>query len=761
MELKVLHQHGWSLSALAREFGLNWRTVKREVESPAPRGYSVRVKPTALTAAQRAHVERRLGVCPGIRGTDLHRELTRDYGYAGSYPAFQRHLRVLRPAPLREPELRFETGPGLQLQADWAHLGVWPLGDGAVQLKVLVAILGYSRAPALRFAAETTRPTTLARLVDCLADLGGAPRGGAHRPGPRLLRRGHRGRAGHPGPGVGRPCGALGVVPKACRPYRAKTKGKVERLVREVKEGFLPWLSGQPVPARPLLADYDALARRWVEEVVLRAPPPHHRPRRRRGLGGGAPAPGPPAPAAPRRGRGPPAPGGPGGRAGGAPAPAAAGPRGARRAPRPGGVRGRPHAGGGAVTAAPTAAPPPGEGTSYQRLREHLAYLGLSAAAEHLSAELDRALRDRLSPTQVLERLLELEVAETQARRLRGRLRFAHYPVLKRLADFDFDFQPGLDRREVAELSTLRFVEERRNVLLLGPPGVGKSHLAIALGVAATEAGYRTYFTTAADMVHALQAAHLEGSAQYKLRRYLGPSVLVVDEMGYLPARPGLRQLDLPGRQPALPEDEHHPDQQQELRRLGRRPGRTRALRKTAVLDRLPQVGAAVTVTDDRHPLFGRTLVLVRLHSPRGRPEVVLRLPSGQHRSVPRASTDLDGPPAAPGSRGLPWISVRTLLPLAHLVRAMLGGREEPPDAPSSRPHPTDDAGRGGRAGAPRGPAPSGRGAVPGLPGGRPGAPPLGATRPAAPAAAGAAPGRAAPARPPDRASRHGGGGRG
>ena len=92
-------------------------------------------------------------------------------------------------------------------------------------------------------------------------------------------------------------CGALGVVPKACRPYRAQTKGKVERLVREVKEGFLPWLSGQAVPARPLLADYDALARRWVEEVVLPAPAPHHRPRRRRGLGGGAPAPGPAAPA--------------------------------------------------------------------------------------------------------------------------------------------------------------------------------------------------------------------------------------------------------------------------------------------------------------------------------------------------------------------------------------------------------------------------------------------------------------------------------
>jgi DNA replication protein DnaC len=141
------------------------------------------------------------------------------------------------------------------------------------------------------------------------------------------------------------------------------------------------------------------------------------------------------------------------------------------------------------------------EATVYQRLREHLSYLELTAAAENLGAELDRALAEKASATQVLERLLDIEVQATRARRLRGRLRFARYPIHKTLADFDFDFQPSLDRAVMAELSTLRFVEEKRNVLLLGPPGVGKTHLATALGIAATEAGYRTYFVSAADLV--------------------------------------------------------------------------------------------------------------------------------------------------------------------------------------------------------------------------------------------------------------------
>jgi len=107
----------------------------------------------------------------------------------------------------------------------------------------------------------------------------------------------------------------------------------------------------------------------------------------------------------------------------------------------------------------------------YQQLRSHLHYLRLDAAAEALPHELERARKQKLSHTAFLERLLAIEVEATEARRLAGRLRFASLPAPWTLDDFDFDAQPGLDRKLVDELATLRFVEEQANLLLVGPPG--------------------------------------------------------------------------------------------------------------------------------------------------------------------------------------------------------------------------------------------------------------------------------------------------
>ena len=173
MELHVLHRHGWSIRALAREFGLNWRTVRRYATAPAPPGYPPRVCPAELTPAQLAHVERRLAACPSLRGTVLLREL-RELGYSASAASMRRRLRILRPIALGEPLIRFETGPGIQSQGDWTDGGTWPLGDSSVALHAWVTVLGCSRMVALRFATNKTRATTLSAIVRCVDDLGGA-----------------------------------------------------------------------------------------------------------------------------------------------------------------------------------------------------------------------------------------------------------------------------------------------------------------------------------------------------------------------------------------------------------------------------------------------------------------------------------------------------------------------------------------------------------------------------------------------------------
>jgi len=111
----------------------------------------------------------------------------------------------------------------------------------------------------------------------------------------------------------------------------------------------------------------------------------------------------------------------------------------------------------------------------------------------------------------------------------------ARLPFVKPLETFDFDYQPSIDRKQVQMLSSCHFIEHGDNVIVLGPPGVGKTHLAVSLGLKAIEAGYRVLFTTGASLIEKLTKAHAEGRLEDKLKLYTAPRLLIIDEIGYLP----------------------------------------------------------------------------------------------------------------------------------------------------------------------------------------------------------------------------------
>jgi DNA replication protein DnaC len=176
--------------------------------------------------------------------------------------------------------------------------------------------------------------------------------------------------------------------------------------------------------------------------------------------------------------------------------------------------------------------------TRRDRIRAQLADLKMPGALEALDTVLAQVDGGHVSAAEAIELVLGAQIALRNNRRLLAAMRSSRLPAVKTVADFDFSFQPSLKREQVEALHELGFVERKENVVFLGPPGVGKTHLAISLAIAAAQHGRRVYYGTLADLIGSLEEAKAAGRLTQRLKILTHPAVLVVDEIGYLPISP-------------------------------------------------------------------------------------------------------------------------------------------------------------------------------------------------------------------------------
>jgi DNA replication protein DnaC len=174
-----------------------------------------------------------------------------------------------------------------------------------------------------------------------------------------------------------------------------------------------------------------------------------------------------------------------------------------------------------------------------ERVKANLVALKMPRALEILDVTMRGLERGEIGALEAIDALLVEELTVRESRRIKMAVQMARLAAIKTLAGFDFAFQPSLDKNRILALAGLQFIDRAEAVHLIGPPGTGKTHLSLALGVEAVKAGRSVYFSSLADIVAGLSKAERDGQLREKIRYYCRSALLIVDEIGYLPVIPG------------------------------------------------------------------------------------------------------------------------------------------------------------------------------------------------------------------------------